>query len=127
MYQAMDQHKVKVNLVREALGQLHGHVKTAKLVKDKIYQLHEDAAPMSKHVVAHIMKELGFVFRKPQLRMIQSMRDDVRENRHVYKCFFKALILNKARFIWIDETSFNPKNVKCHSWVSANDPYVFMY
>ncbi len=69
---------------------------------------------------------MQYKFKKPELRMIQSMRADVKENRHVYKCFFKALIKNGARFIWIDETSFNTRNLKYHSWVSPTDNVVLV-
>ncbi len=56
--------------------------------------------------------------------MVQAMREDVVLNRHVYKCYFKALINNGARFIWIDETSFNTWNLKYRSWIGPKDKIV---
>lgn len=129
MHQAMRQHQIRVGFVREALEQLTGQVKTLKLITDRIRLNHEHAPPISRNVLAHILKEdLQYTFRKPQLRMVQTMREDVRENRHVFQCFFKALIeTRKARFVWIDETSFNTRSVKYESWVGPEDRFVLTH
>lgn len=90
--------------------------------------MNEHPPKMSWNIVAKILKEdLQYKFRKPELRMVQSMREDVVENRHVYKCYFKALIKNGAWFIWIDETSFNTWNLKYHSWVGPKDKVVLVH
>lgn len=57
-------------------------------------------------------------------------RPDVIENREIFKEFFRVLIDLKCRFIWIDETSFNPWTFKFYSWInkSSYDPvYEFPY
>jgi len=39
---------------------------------------------------------------------INFFREDVQENRRIFKRFFRALVERGTRFLWIDEVSFNP-------------------
>ena len=57
-------------------------------------------------------------------------RPDVKENRVIFREFFRLLIKQNCRFIWIDETSFNPRTFKFYSWAQKRnyDPvYEFPY
>jgi len=59
--------------------------------------------------------------------MVQTNRPDVVVNREVFVCFFRALVANKTRFIWIDESSFNPRSLKYTSWLGPSDTMVHIH
>ena len=51
---------------------------------------------------------MNYSWKKPQIRPVDAMRPDVVLNRKVFRCFMRAVIAKGARFIFVDESFFNP-------------------
>ena len=74
--------------------------------------------------------ELAMTYKKCQRMAKDGDRPDVIENRVIFREFFRQLVNLNCRFIWIDETSFNPRTIKFYSWIQKDkyDPvYEFPY
>lgn len=117
-----------MELVRATLKDLQGHSKTVQSIQEHMFAKFPQVRPINKTALKQILKQdLHYYFGKPELRTEQSNRADVVLNRHVYACFFRALVKNKARFIWIDESSFNSRSLKYNSWIGPGDTMIKMH
>ena len=90
-----------------------------------------DSDLVKPHTVSSILKnELGMAYWRAKWINWDGDWPDVVENRAIFKWFFTSLVGCKCRFIWIDESSFNPWAFKFYSWVKKHeyDPlYEFPY
>ena len=65
---------------------------------------------------------LGFTWKRPEVRPPHSNREDVLENRRIFKAFMQGCFDKGARFVFIDESSFSPRNMKFKTWQSKRKP-----
>lgn len=89
MKQKAEEHQEKVSYVRSALQDLRGHVKTIPTIQEHLFQKYPVCKRMNVSKLRSILvNDLHYRFGKPEQRLQQSQRDDVKLNRVVYSCFF---------------------------------------
>ena len=88
---------------------------------DTIMHLNNGEHLIDRWEILRILKRhLNYSWKKPQIRPVDAFRPDVVLNWKVFRCFMRAAVKWGARFIFVDESFFNPRHLRYKSWISKD-------